>query len=110
MLNNQNLAFQAQPKFIDILKKSAAASTTKGKSHFEMRPPQPTKTSQDKRFIEEMKDYYENRIVKLKEEMDNLRCQMHDIEQYQIKAAKDRDELAKLYDRGLINSDGEAKE
>ena len=81
-LKNQNLAIQAQPNFIDILKKSAAVSTTKGKSHFVMRPPQPVKTSQGKRYIEEMKYDYENRIVKLKEEMDNLRYQIHDIEQY----------------------------
>ena len=42
--------------------------------------------------------------------MGNLRGQLVDLEQSQIEANKNRDKLAKLYENGIINSDGEAKD
>ena len=109
-LKNQNLAIQALPQFVNIFKKSDAVSTTKRKSHFVMRPPKPPKTLQGKEYIEEIKYEYENRITKLNDEMDYLKWQLNEFEQSEFETSKNRDKLAKLYEKGLINSDGELKE
>ena len=42
--------------------------------------------------------------------MDNLRGQLVDLEQSQIEANKNRDKLANLYEKGIINYDGETKD
>ena len=94
---------------MNIFKKSDAVST-KGKSHFVMRPPKPPKALQGKEYIEEIKYEYENRITKLNDEIDNLKWQLNEFEQSEFETSKNRDKLAKLYKKGLINSDGELKE
>ena len=42
--------------------------------------------------------------------MNNLKFQFAEVEQFQFEEINNRDKLAKLYDKGLINFDGEEKE
>ena len=42
--------------------------------------------------------------------MDNLRGKLADLEQSQIETNKNWVKLTKLYEKGIINSDGEAKD
>ena len=69
-----------------------------------------TKTTRGKEYIEEIKYEYDNRINKLNDEMNDLRWQLTELEQIQFESLNDRDKLAKLYVKGLINSNGEIKD
>ena len=68
-----------------------------------------TKTIQGKEYIEEIKYEYENRIKKLKDVMDYLGWLLNELEQTIFESLKDRDKLAKLYEKRLINFDEEIK-
>ena len=41
--------------------------------------------------------------------MNSLKCQLDEFEQFQFEATNNRNKLAKLYDKRLINFDGEEK-
>ena len=69
-----------------------------------------TKAIQGKEYVEEIRYKYKNRINQLNDEMDGLRWQFIELEQTRFESLKDRDKLAKLYKKGLINSDGEIKD
>ena len=56
---------------------------------------------------EEVKGLAEEEVLHLKEKLDELSAKIHDYEQMEEDALKHKESFSMLYERGIINSDGE---
>ena len=107
LIKSQNLSITAMPEFISIFKTSQSVSMHKGRSHFLTREP---KLSKDKILIgkiEEERQNSERKIQKLEVELLKLSDKIVDLEKSQENASENKDKLAKLFDLGIINENGE---
>ena len=103
LTKSKNLNVRAIPEIVDIIKKSRAVSICKGKSHFLLRSVVKRK-SKKKAELEEKKE---------KEQREYVSELKGKIQQYELEneeAIENREKLSRLYELGVINSDGEANE
>ena len=110
IIKEKNLGVTTRPEIIDIFKKSKAVSTSKGKSHFLLRPVA-IRNANIGRLNEEEKAEDNARITNdLKDKLDEMKTQITKYERDQEEAFVNKEKLVKLYDRGIIDSDGEYNE
>ena len=104
------LNVEAIPEIVNIFAKSQNVSVSKGKSHFLMRgdqgywkrkhPDEEMKVDNDQlKIIEELS----HKITSLEEKIDDYAKNEHEL-------LLDREKLVKLYQEGVIDSDGEPKD
>ena len=99
VINNKNLGITAKEKFIEIFKNSRSVSTSRGKTYFLARKP--------KARIEERKEFNFEDTGRLTERIEELLGKIHEYEFKEEEASKHKESLAKLYERRIVNSDGE---
>ena len=110
IIKDKNLGIIAKPEIIDIFKNSKSISTSKGNSNFLLRPVI-KKNGRINRREEEEKAEENSRIIHdLKERLDEMNSQITLYERDQEVAFENKEKLAKLYEKGVIDSDGEYKE
>ena len=110
IIKEKNLGVTARPEIINIFKKYKAVSTSKGKSHFLLRPVA-RRNDNIGRLNEEEKAEENARIINdLKDKLDEMKTQITKYERDQEEAFVNKEKLVKLYDRGIIDSDGEYNE
>ena len=110
LLKQKNLFVNATPEIIDIIKRSNAISTSKGKSHFLLRSPIKRKS---KRQIEQEKmkaEADENYVNELQDKLEEMRSTIEQFDQINEEAFENKEKLAKLYQLSIIDSDGDVKE
>ena len=110
LIKNKNLKVCATPEIIDIIKRSKAVSTSKGKSHFLLRSvinKKSKKQEELKKQKEEADSKYLNELHNKLEEMKNT---IKGFEEMNEEAFENKGKLVKLYQLGIIDSDGEPKE
>ena len=106
----KNLFVNATPEIIDIIKRSSAISTSKGKSHFLLRSPI---KRMSKRQIEQEKmkaEADENYVNELQDKLEEIRSIIEQFDMINEEAFENKEKLAKLYQLSIINSDGDVKE
>ena len=97
----------AIPEILNIFAKSNSVSLSKGKSHFLMRD---LKSGRKRKHPdEEMKGVDDNdkKIEKMKSTIKSLEDKIDEYERNQNDLLNDRGKLVKLYEEGVIDSDGE---
>ena len=110
IIKEKNLGVVARPEIINIFKNSRAVSTSKGKSHFVLRPVAKNNVNIQRRD-EEIKIEEDAGVVnELRLKLEEMRSQIDLYEQEKGEAIANKDKLAKLYEKGVIDSDGEYNE
>ena len=107
IIRSQNLNVLVKPEFMNIFKNSQSISTQKGKTHFLTRPPTLTKSQLMLKNIEKEKEKSDSKVEFLKTELLKLKDKIAIMEENQKEAADNEAKLAKLYDQGIINEDGD---
>ena len=110
LLKQKNQVVNATPEIIDIIKRSNAISTSKGKSHFLLRSPIKRKS---KRQIEQEKmkaEADEKYVNELQDKLEEMRNTIEQFDQINEEAFENKEKLAKLYQLGIIDSNGDVKE
>ena len=110
LIKNKNLKVCAPHEIIDIIKRSKAVSTSKGKSHILLRTvinKKSKKQEELKKQIEEVDSKYLNELHNKLEEMKNA---IKGFEEMNEEAFENKGKLVKLYQLGIIDSDREPKE
>ena len=105
-INMKSLNIKALPEFINILKSSKNISTDNGRFHFLLKTAGKRKWEEVKKDDAEQLRYTlkENRI--LQDKIEKLHEKMVKYEDAQNGLLADRGKLCKLYQEGIINSDG----
>ena len=109
IINSRNLGVSVLPEIINIIKKSKSVSTSKGRSHFLFRSMTLKKTNNADSMEEEKFRHEDEYIKQLEQNLDSLKAQVEMHEQREDEALENREKLAKLYELGVIDSDGEYK-
>ena len=107
MIASQNLGISIKPEFIQIFKNSQAISTMNGKSHYLTRAPKKTKEQLKIIKYEEQKEETNRNTEMILEELQSLKTKIKDFELRQDDADQNSDKLARLYDLGLIDANGD---
>ena len=100
---------EAIPEIINIFANSQNVSISKGKSHFLMRD---TKKFRKRKWPDEemkMEDGRQKIIDDLSSKIAILKKKIDEYNQKEDELLSDRGKLVKLYEEGIIDSDGEAK-
>ena len=107
LIQSQNIGISTKPEFIEIFKKSQSISSVKGRSHFLVRDPKPTKDQLKIRQLEEEKvnNEYKSKVFKL--EIDELKTKLKKMEEQQLDVEDKIEKLGKLYELGLIDDNRE---
>ena len=106
-INMKSFNLKALPEFISIFQSSKSISTDHGRSHFLL------KTAGKRKWEEVKKDdaeqlrctVKENKL--LRDKIDKLHERIFKYESVQNELLADRGKLCKLYEEGIVNSDGE---
>ena len=106
VINNKNLGITAKEEFIEIFKNSRSVSTSRGKTYFLARKPKARIEERKESADEEAKEFNFEDTGRLKERIEELLGKIHEYE-FKEEASKHKESLAKLYERGIVNSDGE---
>ena len=107
LITNQNLGISARPEFIEIFRNSQSISTMKGKSHFLVRTPKPTKAQVKMNKLEEEKKEAYTKATLMQRDLDSLKLKIKEFEFNQRESDMNADKLSKLYDLGLIDENGD---
>ena len=107
LIESQNLGVKINREFIDVFKNSQSISTMKGKSHFLTREPNKTKDQLKIDKIEEEKEKPHSKIDMMKRDLQLLKLKMEEYALKQREADINTDKLAKLYELGLIDENGD---
>ena len=107
VIKNKNLEINVKDEFVEIFKNSKSISTSRGKTYFLARKQRAIAEEAKNVADEEVKGPAEEEVLHLKEKLDELSEKIHDYEQMEEDALKHKESLSKLYERGIINSDGE---
>ena len=107
VIKNKNLEINVKDEFVEIFKNSKSISTSRGKTYFLARKQRAIAEEAKNVADEEVKGPAEEEVLHLKEKLDELSAKIHDYEQMEEDALKHKESLSKLYERGIINSDGE---
>lgn len=109
VIKGKNLGIQALPEFVNIFMKSNSVSTSKGKSHFLMRK---VKQRAAKGSSEEHKESSKEKsedVKQLETKLKELQNKISWFEEKEEEAFHNKGQLSKLYELGVIDSDGEYK-
>ena len=110
MTTNKNLGIEVKPEFIKIFRESNSVSASKGKTYFLARSKRRVaeKIEDYKRSDSEHQDKNRTSVLESKEidYMDKLKSFEEKVEEN----SKYKDCLAKIYEKWVINSDGECIE
>ena len=79
----------------------------KGKSHFLVRTPKPTKAQVKMNKLEEEKKEAYTKATLIQRDLDSLKLKIKEFEFNQREADMNADKLSKLYDLGLIDENGD---
>ena len=107
VITNKNLGIEAKPEFVQIFRKSNSVSVSKGKTYFlarkQRRAAEEIKENERSDSDNKDKEKINELEGKLIEYMDKLKT----FEEKEDENSKHKECLAKLYEDGIINSDGE---
>ena len=107
VIKNKNLGITAKNEFVEIFRNSKSISTSRGKTYFLARSTR-ERVEEIKDFAgEEEEKHGENETDQLKKKIDELSEKLQEHEMMEEEASKHKKSLAKLYDLGIVNSDGE---
>ena len=109
LIKNKNLKISATPEIVDIIKRSKAVSTSKGKSHFLLRPVIKRKSKKQAELENKKKEEEDKYLNDLHEKHEEMKKTIQGFEEMNEEAFENREKLAKLYELGVIDSDGEPK-
>ena len=102
VIKNKNLGVTASEVFIEIFKNSRSVSTSRVKTYFLARKPKERAEEKEKEKENNFRDA--GRVnARIAEFLEKLQ----DYELKEEEASKHKNSLAKLYDRGVVDSDGE---
>ena len=109
MIRMKSFNVKALPEFIDIFQSSRNISTDRGRSHFLLKGAGKRKWEEVKKDdAEQLRDTLkENKL--LQEKIDKLHENIAKYESAQDELLADRGKLWKLYEEGIVDSDGEYK-
>ena len=110
LIKQQNLQVRAIPEIVDILKRSKAVSTSKGKSHFLLRPVIKRKSKNLIKLENQKAEEDAKYANELREKLEEMKAKIDQFEQINEEALENKEKLFKLYQRGMIDSDGEPKD
>ena len=107
VITNKNLGIEAKPEFIKIFRESNSVSTSKGKTYFLARRQRRAaeEIEDDKRSDSEHQD--KEKISELESKLIDYMDKLKSFEEKEEENSKHKDCLARLYEKGVINSDGE---
>ena len=110
VIKNKNLGVIVRNEFIEIFRNSKSISTSKGKTYFLARKPRARMEGVNEEDTEEAKEYGNEEISSLKRKIAELSAKIDDHQLMEEELNKNKNSLARLYDLGIIDSDGEHKE
>ena len=107
VIQNKNLGVSARDEFIEIFKNSRSVSTSRGKTYFIARKSKAREEEIQEPADEDEKEHnfgdarrVDARIAELLEKIQNYELKEEE-------AFKHKNSLAKLYEKGVVDSDGE---
>ena len=106
IIQSQNMQITVKKEFIDIFKTSKAVSLQNGKSHFLARIPKMNKHQALLNQVNEEKKEGDVLIAKLKDIINLLNLKLEKVEQKLSENEDYTDMMAKLYELGLIDENG----
>ena len=110
VIKSKNLGVTVQNEFIEIFKNSKSISTSKGKTYFLARKPKERIEGVLEEEIEEIKENSNGEVDRLKRKITELSAKIDDYQLMEEESIKNKGSLAKLYDLGVVDSDGDYKE
>ena len=97
------------PEFVNIFKSSKNISTERGRSHFLLKTAGKRKWDEVKEEdVEQLRNYAKQNQL-LEEKITNMQERINEYAKNQDELLEDRGKLVKLYQEGIIDSDGEYK-
>ena len=110
LTKSKNLNVRAIPEIVDIIKKSRAVSICKGKSHFLLRSVVKRKSKKQAELEEKKEKEQREYVSELKYKLDEMKGKIQQYELENEEAIENREKLSRLYELGVINSDGDPNE
>ena len=106
IIKSQNLGTNVLPEFVNIFKSSNSVSLQKGKSHFLIRNPKETKQQMRLKEIEEEKVTTDRKLNACIKKLDEFASKIKELEEKQTDYDENIEKLAKLYELGVIDDQG----
>ena len=105
----KSMNIKVLPEFASIFESSKNISTERRRSHFLIKTSRKRKWEEVKREDEEQLHETAKLNQILQEKVNSMKSRIDEYEKNKDELLKDREKLVKLYDEGIIDSDGECK-